>query len=363
MATIKEESPLSFMSMTHASPEQMRRRKIVKKGFQLCLMVCGHSGTGKSTFINTLCEGQVFSGSRPKPTHDIDIRTHQVELGEADGTTISLTVVDTPGFGENINNDHCCDKIVRYVEKQFDEILSEEQRVKRNPRFRDNRVHVALYFIAPTGHGLRELDIDFMMTLSSRVNVIPVVAKADSLTTKELAINKRAIMDDIRHFRIPIYYFPCDSSDQESIEECTALRNLVPFAVVGSNNLYKVDGKLVRGRMYPWGVVKVEDPDHSDFSVLRSVIFGSHLQELRDLTHEVIYERYRTSKLSELADEEDMSGPCQSSVTNAPAALYSEYKRLQQQGDEMQHKIDEKRRELAKRVEQLQELEQGYPNY
>ena len=44
------------------SPDQMRRKKIVKKGFRLCLMVCGHSGTGKSTFVNTLCDGEVYPG-------------------------------------------------------------------------------------------------------------------------------------------------------------------------------------------------------------------------------------------------------------------------------------------------------------
>lgn len=44
-------------------------------------------------------------------------------------------------------------EIVGYVERQYDDIVAEESRIKRNPRFRDNRVHVLLYFITPTGHG------------------------------------------------------------------------------------------------------------------------------------------------------------------------------------------------------------------
>ena len=44
-------------------------------------------------------------------------------------------------------------EIVGYLERQYDYILAEESRIKRNPRFRDNRVHVLLYFITPTGHG------------------------------------------------------------------------------------------------------------------------------------------------------------------------------------------------------------------
>lgn len=43
-------------------------------------------------------------------------------------------------------------EIVGYLERQYDDILSEESRIKRNPRFRDNRVHALLYFIPPTGH-------------------------------------------------------------------------------------------------------------------------------------------------------------------------------------------------------------------
>ena len=43
-------------------------------------------------------------------------------------------------------------EIVGYLERQYDDILAEESRIKRNPRFRDNRIHALLYFIAPTGH-------------------------------------------------------------------------------------------------------------------------------------------------------------------------------------------------------------------
>lgn len=43
-------------------------------------------------------------------------------------------------------------EISGYLERQYDDILAEESRIKRNPRFRDNRVHVLLYFITPTGH-------------------------------------------------------------------------------------------------------------------------------------------------------------------------------------------------------------------
>jgi cell division control protein 11 len=42
---------------------------------------------------------------------------------------------------------------MEYLEQQFDDILGAESRIKRNVRYRDNRVHVLLYFITSTGHG------------------------------------------------------------------------------------------------------------------------------------------------------------------------------------------------------------------
>jgi septin family protein len=74
-----------------------------------------------------------------------------IELDE-DGVTIRLTVCDTPGFGDNIDNESAFSTIIGYLEKQYDDILAEESRIKRNPRFEDQRIHALLYFIPPTGH-------------------------------------------------------------------------------------------------------------------------------------------------------------------------------------------------------------------
>lgn len=46
----------------------------------------------------------------------------------------------------------------------------------------------------------------------------------------------------------------------------------MPFAVCGANTLIEVKGRKVRGRLYPWGVVEVENPEHNDFIKLRSML-------------------------------------------------------------------------------------------
>jgi cell division control protein 11 len=189
---------------------------------------------------------------------------------------------------------------MHYIERQYDDILAEQSRIKRNPRFKDNRVHALLYFIPPSGHALREMDIELMRRLSPCVNVIPVIGKADSVTPKELKAFKKRIMEDIDHYDIPIYNFPYDveEDDEDTIQENVELRSLLPFAVVGSEEEVEIDGEPVRARIYPWGVVEVDNPHHSDFVRLRGAILGSHLGDLKTLTEDVLYETYRTEKLS-----------------------------------------------------------------
>lgn len=151
---------------------------------------------------------------------------------------------------------------------------------------------------------LRELDIELMKRLSPRVNVIPVIGKADSLTPAELAESKKLVMEDIEHYRIPVYNFPYDieEDDEDTVEENAELRSLMPFAIVGSEDVVEIGGRRVRARQYPWGVVEIDNPRHSDFLAIRSALLHSHLADLKEITHDFLYENYRTEKLSKSVD-------------------------------------------------------------
>jgi len=349
----------------------LRRKKNVKKGIQFCLMVCGASGTGRTTFVNTLCGKRVLNhkdSDDPTVAHieeGVKIKPITVELDE-EGTRISLTIVDTPGFGDQIDNEASFSEIVGYLERQYDDILAEESRIKRNPRFRDNRVHVLLYFITPTGHGLRELDIELMKRLSPRVNVIPVIGKADSLTPAELAESKKLVMEDIEHYRIPIYNFPYDieEDDEDTVEENAELRGLMPFAIVGSEDVFEVNGRRVRARQYPWGIVEVDNPRHSDFLAVRSALLHSHLADLKEITHDFLYENYRTEKLSKSveggANADSSMNPedlATQSVRLKEEQLRREEEKLREIETKVQREINEKRQELLARESQLKEIE------
>lgn len=99
-------------------------------------------------------------------------------------------------YRDPVSTSYSFQEIVGFLERQYDDILAEESRIKRNPRFRDNRVHALLYFIAP-GHSLREMDIELMRRLSPRVNVIPVIGKSDSMTPDERALFKKRVSSNL----------------------------------------------------------------------------------------------------------------------------------------------------------------------
>ncbi|KAF9432272.1 hypothetical protein BGZ76_011030 [Entomortierella beljakovae] len=345
---------------------RVRGRKNVKKGFQFTLMVVGASGLGRTTFINTLCDAEVVPRrecDEPEMAHieeGIKIKPYTVELDE-DGVKISLTIVDTPGFGDMIDNEYCFQEILGYLERQYDDILSEESRIKRNPRFRDNRVHALLYFIAPTGHSLREIDIELMKRLSPRINVIPVIGKADTMTPSELAEFKKRVMEDIEHYNIPIYNFPYDpeEDDEETVEENSELRSLLPFALIGCEEEIVVSGRKVRGRQYPWGIVEVDNSEHCDFAKLRFALLSSHLQDLKEITHDYLYENYRTEKLSRTAEEESDDG---SIHEDQNARVREEQHRKEEEKlleieQRIQRELKEKEQELWSKEQQLSSLE------
>ena len=114
-----------------------------------------------------------------------------------------------------------------------------------------------------------------MASLIFQVNIIPVIAKADTMTPEEVAHFKKQIMNQIVQNKIKIYEFPDGDIEEENEKrENQRMKERVPFAVVGSNTLIENDsGKKVRGRKYPWGVVDVRRYQFDRFRELKRVLF------------------------------------------------------------------------------------------
>ncbi|XP_019694554.1 septin-2 isoform X2 [Prionailurus bengalensis] len=306
-------------------PNQVHR-KSVKKGFEFTLMVVGQvmtmfsfsskgeSGLGKSTLINSLFltdlyPERIIPGAAEKIERTVQIEASTVEIEER-GVKLRLTVVDTPGYGDAINCRDCFKTIIAYIDEQFERYLHDESGLNRR-HIVDNRVHCCFYFISPFGHGLKPLDVAFMKAIHNKVNIVPVIAKADTLTLKERERLKKRILDEIEEHNIKIYHLPDAESDEDEDfkEQTRLLKASIPFSVVGSNQLIEAKGKKVRGRLYPWGVVEVENPEHNDFLKLRTMLI-THMQDLQEVTQDLHYENFRSERLKRggrKVDNEDMN--------------------------------------------------------
>lgn len=282
-------------------------RKSVKRGFEFTLMVVGETGLGKSTLINSMFLTDIYNDSHPGPSlrlkKTVQVETHRVLMKEGAGVNLTLTIVDTPGFGDAVDNSNCWDPVLNYVENQYEAFLEAETKVVRNPQMADSRVHACLYFVAPSGHGLKPLDIEFMKQLHDKINIIPVIGKADTMTPEEVATFKTVIMEQIVAAKIKIYEFPeVEDGEETERKENRRMKERVPFAVVGSNMIIEGEGgKKSRGRSYPWGVVDIENLQHCDFLPLRNMLIKTHLTDLRDVTNYVHYENFRCRKLAGVA--------------------------------------------------------------
>ncbi|KAE8147740.1 septin AspB [Aspergillus avenaceus] len=288
-------------------------RKSVRKGFNFNVMVVGESGLGKSTLVNTLFNQPLYPPKeRTGPSHDIIPKTVSIQSIsshiEENGVRLRLNVVDTPGFGDFVDNDDSWRPIVENIEQRFDTYLEAENKVNRS-NIVDNRIHACVYFIQPTGHSLKPLDIEVMRRLHTKVNLIPVIAKADTLTDEEIALFKQRILADIQHHNIQIFEGPrYELDDEETIAENQEIMSKVPFAVVGANSeITTADGRKVRGRSYPWGTIEVDNEEHCDFVKLRQMLIRTHMEELKEHTNNALYENYRSDKLTQMGVAQDPS--------------------------------------------------------
>lgn len=280
--------------------------KLLKRGFQFNVMVVGQTGLGKSTLINTLfaahlidTKGRFAADEVVRQTTEIHPVSHVIV---ENGVKLRLNIVDTPGYGDQVNNENCWDPIVKYIKDQHSAYLRKELTAMRDRYIVDTRIHCCLFFINPTGHGLRPIDVTVMKKLSDVVNVVPVIAKSDSLTMDERDLFKERIRAEMQYNNIRIYPFENEEYEVEEQELNDRIRNLIPFAIVGSESTVVVDGKQVKGRKNRYGVVNVENESHCEFVHLRNFLTRTHLQDLIETTAQIHYEAFRSKQLLALKE-------------------------------------------------------------
>eukprot|EP00732_Lithocolla_globosa_P005161 Lithocolla_globosa_v1_NODE_5163_length_1290_cov_80.735223.p1 type:complete len:393 gc:universal NODE_5163_length_1290_cov_80.735223:77-1255(+) len=360
-------------------PNQLHR-KTAKKGGKLTIMIVGEAGLGKTTFLNTLFTSVVCKRDEVSEV-DLNESTSRIKVTYAElterGFKLRLTVVDTPGFGDYINNTDTWQPIVEYIESQNQNYLNQEMRADRS-NIQDGRVHVCIYFIEPTGHTLKPLDVKCMKELGARVNLVPVIAKADTITPQEMQGFKKRILEEIEKNEISVYRCPMETEDEESAKRNQDIMDAMPFSVIGSEaHVTGANGKKVLGREYPWGVAEVENDDHCDFKRLRSLLLRTHLLDIISTTEDIHYEAFRDTQMAKgglkegitpeklkkeleqkcKSREEEMRKKFTEQVKQEESRFHAWEEGLSKQADEQNAYLDKKRqenKELKEEVESLQ---------
>ncbi|GMF81367.1 unnamed protein product [Aspergillus oryzae] len=183
----------------------------------------------------------------------------------------------------------------------------------------------------------KPIDIVVLKKLSDVVNVVPVIAKADSLTLEERQTFKERIKEEFAFHNLKMYPYDNDELDDEEravnaqIKVCTSLicvlnqplmykQDIIPFAVVGSERTIVVNGQQVRGRQNRWGVINVEDENHCEFVYLRNFLTRTHLQDLIETTSQIHYETFRAKQLLALKESSAAGGHSGGSRPISPSA-------------------------------------------
>ncbi|XP_050692224.1 septin-2-like isoform X1 [Eriocheir sinensis] len=338
--TLKLAGHVGFDSL----PDQLVA-KSTQNGFTFNILCIGETGMGKSTLMDTLFNTSFESNPAPHTLPAVKLKSHTYELQESN-VKLKLTIVDTVGYGDQIDKGDSFTAIVDYIDKQFDDYLQEELKIKRSlSAYHDTRTHACLYFICPTGHGLKSIDLVCMKKLDSKVNIIPIIAKADTISKAELSKFKQRIMQEIRTNNIHIYQFPTNDDTMAKVVN-TDMNSQLPFAVVGSTDFVRVGNKMLRARQYPWGTVQVENESHCDFTKLREMLIRTNMEDMREVTHQRHYELYR-KKILETMGFTDVG------QDNQPVSFQQtfEQKRLEHR-EELQRKEDEMRQTFVLRVKE-----------
>jgi septin family protein len=359
------------------------------------ILIIGARSSGKTSFLNFLKTSLALppkkrGGNRPNElVEDIfapqnpkvgNFESHYLET-EIDGERIGLTLWDSEGLEKNVV-DLQLREMSSFLESKFEETFTEEMKVVRAPGVQDTHIHCAFLLLdplrldrniaaakAPSANGVgngngkygstprviggldEDLDLQVLRTLQGKTTVVPVIAKADTITTAHMTYLKKTVWDSLRKANLdPLEALGLDDlepdsprrasrieeRDEEEEEEGSddgktsgddlPIQNPEPTSSPNSKRMSsgsvrrhkRGDSDLesseipylplsiispdiyepgVIGRKFPWGFADPMDVDHCDFLRLKEAVFSEWRGELREASRELWYEGWRTSRL------------------------------------------------------------------
>ncbi|KAL1921052.1 uncharacterized protein VTP21DRAFT_11687 [Calcarisporiella thermophila] len=208
------------------------------------VLVCGDTGIGKTQLIHTLMGGPDILASDIHEssggvanllyasTMVLPPWLHSNNYPDHDRNSVlvkNICFVDTVGYGTHLDAKLCIAPIVDYVIQQFKRtngFFSESApngpelaRFLTTGSGGHTHVDACLYLIL---HRLKPVDIEYMRSLHHVVNLIPIIVKADTISSHEVAELKQKVLHDLREHGIQFFDFGCASPNDA---------NCPPFAV------------------------------------------------------------------------------------------------------------------------------------
>lgn len=352
------------------------------------VLVIGSKDSGKTSFLEFLKTALALPPRRRPRKQDIpeyqaplpaegNFVPHYLET-EIDGESIGLTIWDSEGLEKNLV-DLQLREMSSFIESKFEQTFAEEMKVVRSPGVQDTHIHAVFLMLDPscidrnindarkqqrrdeglengfhqdtlkaTGALDHDMDLQVLRALHRKTTVIPVVAKADTITTKHMNVLKRAVWDGIKANNLdPLEALgldddtsdvideadedteadsdtlPQDNADSDTTPDFTPspirrtpnkrmssqsfLRHkaaqerkdkeeelpFLPLSTI-SPDLYEPS---VVGRQFPWGFADPYNEKHCDFQRLKEAVFTEWRNDLREASKEQWYEGWRTNKL------------------------------------------------------------------
>ncbi|KAF2105005.1 hypothetical protein NA57DRAFT_31209 [Rhizodiscina lignyota] len=364
----------SAVSMgTINSPRRVRRRR---DPTPFNILVIGAKNSGKTSFINFLRTSLTSGPSKksrqdkqsPSPPRTGTVLqpdsafTSQYLETEVDTERIGVTLWDSQGLEKNIV-DLQLREMSSFLESKFEETFTEEQKVIRAPGVRDTHIHIVFLILDPvrldanintsrqqgpnkysTSGTLRlvggldeDLDLQILRSLQGKTTVIPVISKADTITTAHMTHLKRTVWASLKQAKMdPLEVLNLSEEDSEEEGEgeefderdedrynnsgdeeegtrgqhrrsASAVSNnlgdselpYLPMSII-SPDMYDLEmssDDSPPGRRFPWGFADPYNAEHCDFVRLKDSVFSEWRAELREASRERWYEGWRTSRL------------------------------------------------------------------
>lgn len=161
---------------------------------------------------------------------------------EIDGERVGLTLWDSTGLERNVV-DLQMRGVTGFLESKFAETLAEEMKVVRSPGARDTHIHCTFLLLDPVrldeniaaaeraANGTskptdtpvlgvldQNLDLQVLKTMIGKTTVVPVISKADTITSAHMGYLRKAVWNSLKKANID----PLDILTLEDQEEYTS---------------------------------------------------------------------------------------------------------------------------------------------